>query len=205
MAKPRVLLEGRFYDPRPPRRDPPVRPRLGTDTSTAQPPLRMAAANDDRKGRPDDLLTMRYRVGLDGAGQLRGKQPRNQTMSLIDSARYELILAKWDPDDIAAMTEILEKFFDQWDSGGAVHAVAPVLQRLIAGKPLSPLTGDDDEWTEVVTGVFQNRRLSSVFKDPRFHDGKQAYDLDNPKGARAAISFPYYPDRAEVRSPVVEM
>jgi hypothetical protein len=44
------------------------------------------------------------------------------------------------------MIAILEKFFDQWDSGGAVHAVAPILQRLIAGKPLSPLTGADDEW-----------------------------------------------------------
>lgn len=126
-------------------------------------------------------------------------------MSLIDSARYELTRAKWDPDDIAAMTEILEKFFAQWDSGGAVHAVAPVLQRLIAGKPLSPLTGDEDEWIEVGPGVFQNRRLGSVFKDPRFYDGKLAYDIDNPQGPRAAISFPYYPDRAEVRSPVVEI
>lgn len=103
------------------------------------------------------------------------------------------------------MIELLEKFFDQWDSGGAVWAVAPVLQRLIAGKCLSPLTGEDDEFGEVAPGVFQNKRVSSVFKDPRFHDGKLAYDLDNPLGRSVPITFPYWPEKAEVRSPVVEV
>lgn len=125
-------------------------------------------------------------------------------MSIIDQAKDELKRVNFGDEDSAIMIEILEKFFDQWDSGGAVHAVAPVLQRLIAGKCLSPLTGGDDEWNEVGDGVFQNRRVSTVFKDPRFHDGKQAYDLDNPAGPREAISFPYWPERAQVASPVIE-
>ncbi len=47
------------------------------------------------------------------------------------------------------MIGILETFFDQWDSGGAVYAVAPILQRLIAGKPLSPLTADE-VWRDMI-------------------------------------------------------
>lgn len=125
-------------------------------------------------------------------------------MSIISHAKAELDRINFGQADTAAMLEILEKFFDQWDSGGAVWVVAPILQRLIAGKPLSPLTGEDDEWLEVGDGVLQNKRLGSVFKDPRFHDGKLAYDLDNPAGSREAISFPYYPVRATVSAPIVE-
>jgi hypothetical protein len=126
-------------------------------------------------------------------------------MSIISSAKEELARINFGEEDTAVMVGILEKFFEQWDSGGAVYAAAPILQRLIAGKCLSPLTGDDDEWFDHGDGVFQNKRVGSVFKDPRFHDGKLAYDLDNPAGARAAITFPYWPERAEVASPVIEI
>ena len=43
-----------------------------------------------------------------------------------------------------------------------------------------------------------------MFKDPRFHDGRLADDIDAAE-PRAAISFPYWPDRAEVSSPVVSL
>lgn len=124
-------------------------------------------------------------------------------MSLIAHAKAELKRINFGDEDTAAMIEILEKFFDAWDSGGAVHAVAPILQRLLAGKSLSPLTGEDDEWCDHGGGVFQNVRCGSVFKDPRFHDGKFAYDIDAAE-PRAAITFPYYPDRAAASSPVIE-
>lgn len=123
-------------------------------------------------------------------------------MSIIEQAKMELAAAGWDGDDSRVMIEILQKFFSQWDSGGAVHAVAPVLQRLIAGKPITPLTGSDDEFVEVGPGVYQNKRCSSVFKDPRFHDGKLAFDIDADE-PRAAITFPYWPERDRVPSPVV--
>jgi hypothetical protein len=126
-------------------------------------------------------------------------------VSIIAHAKDELRRVNFGDEDSAVMVDILERFFGQWDSGGAVWAVAPVLQRLIAGKPLSPLTGEDDEWVDHGGGVFQNIRAGSVFKDPRFHDGKLAYDLDNPAGPREAIAFPYWPDRAEVSSPVIEI
>ncbi len=126
-------------------------------------------------------------------------------MSIIAQAKRELALIHFGAEDSAVMIDILERFFDTWDSGGAVWAVAPVLQKLIAGKPLSPLTGEPEEWNEVGPGVFQNNRCGTVFKDPRFHNGEQAYDLDNPAGARVAITFPYTPVSAEVRSPVMEI
>jgi hypothetical protein len=125
-------------------------------------------------------------------------------MSVIDQAKYEMKLANFPADEIEAMTSILDRFFDTWDSGGAVWVMAPVLQKLIAAKPLSPLTGEDHEWVDHGDGVFQNRRCGSVFKDPRFHDGKLAYDIDAPE-PRAAISFPYTPESNRVRSPVIEI
>lgn len=126
-------------------------------------------------------------------------------MSIISQAKNELAAIDFGEEDSARMLQILELFFDQWDSGGAVAVAAPVLQRLIAGKPLGPLTGSDNEWVDHGDGVFQNIRCGTVFKDPRFHDGKFAYDLDNPDGARTAITFPYTPNRAEVRMPIYEI
>lgn len=114
-------------------------------------------------------------------------------MSIIDQAKVELAAVNFGEDDSRVMIEILSRFFDQWDSGAAVGFAAPVLAKLIAGKPLAPLTGGDDEWCDVGDGVLQNRRCASVFKDSHFHDGKFAYDLDSPTGSRAAITFPYSP------------
>lgn len=123
-------------------------------------------------------------------------------MSLIEQAKLELAAVSFGEDDSRVMVEILEKFFDQWDSGGAVSVAAPVLQRLIAGKPLAPITGEDAEWfIHDAEGMYaQNKRCSSIFKATK--DGP-AYDIDVP--GRPPITFPYWPDRAEVPSPVVEV
>lgn len=123
-------------------------------------------------------------------------------MSIIEQAKAELALVNFGEEGSRVMVEILEKFFDEWDSGGAVYFAAPVLQRLIAGKPLSPLSGADDEWCEVGPSVWQNRRCSTVFKQER--DGKiESYNIDTP--GRPAITFPYWPDKADVASPVIEI
>lgn len=120
-------------------------------------------------------------------------------MSILSQAEIELKAINFGKDDSKAMLKILELFFEQWDSGGAVAAVAPVLQRLIAGKPLAPLTGLDDEWLiHDMPGCYaQNLRCSTVFKDSK--DGP-AYDIDMP--GRPPITFPYWPGKAEVKMPV---
>ena len=122
-------------------------------------------------------------------------------MSLIEQAKIELKAANFGDEDSRVMIEILEKFFDRWDSGGAVHAVAPVLQRLIAGKPITPLPGEDDELViHDCDGMYaQNKRCGTVFKATK--DGP-AYDIDVE--GRPPITFPYWPERSQVASPVVE-
>lgn len=127
-------------------------------------------------------------------------------MSIIDNAKRELDLINFGDADTSAMLDILRRFFAHWDSGGAVWAVAPILQRCIAGKPLSPLTGDSHEWIEVAEQnggpLYQNNRCSSVFRDPL-----RSYDIDLPPtdGQWTAITFPYWPLGSDVKSPVVEV
>lgn len=123
-------------------------------------------------------------------------------MSIIEQAKAELAKANFGDDDSRVMVDILERFFAQWDSGGAVNAVAPILARLIAGQPLSPLTGTDDEWyVHNADGMYaQNKRCGSVFKASK--DGP-AYDIDVE--GMPPITFPYWPASSGVRSPVIEV
>jgi hypothetical protein len=120
-------------------------------------------------------------------------------MSLMDHAKS----ANFGEEDTVVMLGILSTFFGQWDSGGAVWAVAPVLMKLIAGKPLTPLTGDDDEWVDVGEPhgnkpgeMLQNKRCSTVFRQ-----GGRCYDIDVP--GRPDITFPYEPKGHEVPPPVM--
>lgn len=125
-------------------------------------------------------------------------------MSLIDQAKIEMKYANFGQSSEEAMLKILHIFFEEWDSGGAVAFAQPALMKLIAGKPLTPLTGDADEWNEVGEGVYQNKRCSTVFKDPRFFDGKLAYDIDDPRWPElpSPITFPYNPREYRVKMPL---
>lgn len=128
-------------------------------------------------------------------------------MSIIERAVDELRRIGFGEEDTTRMVEILELFFGQWDSGGAVSAVAPILQKCIAGKPLSPLTGEDDEWFYPQEDVptQQNKRCSTVFRE-RLMDGSwRAYDIDLPTvgGQWSPITFPYTPKYDDVRPPVI--
>jgi hypothetical protein len=80
-----------------------------------------------------------------------------------------------------------------------------LFEKVARFEPLTPLTGDDDEWMEVGDGMFQNIRCSHVFKNK---DG--AYDIDGrifrePNGScytngksRVPVTFPYTPSREYV-------
>lgn len=134
-------------------------------------------------------------------------------MSITEQAKSEMERAKFPADEQAAMLKIMEIFFEHWDSGGAVAVMAPVLQRLLAGKPISPLTGADDEWFRPMDDVecWQNVRCGTVFKERRRTGGWITYDIDraplpdgkfNPDHHRWAayeITFPYMPEKAVAR------
>lgn len=123
-------------------------------------------------------------------------------MSITSHAAEEMKRANFSKESSEVMLSLLRQFLDEWDSRGAVAAMQPVFNKLLAGKNLTPLTDEDDEWMDVDgQGLFQNVRCSSVFKGP---DGK-AYDIDLPGKGRQVITFPYTPQNDRVGMPVFEI
>lgn len=75
---------------------------------------------------------------------------------------------------------MIEEFEKEGHSGFSASYALSVLKRLLEFKPLTPLTGEADEWMDVYEDdkgrtVYQNVRLSTVFKNGE--DG-EAYDID---------------------------
>ncbi|MBI5117611.1 hypothetical protein HZA56_14130 [Candidatus Poribacteria bacterium] len=107
-------------------------------------------------------------------------------------------------DDII---EIVKKFADQGHSGFSASYALGILTKLMNYEALTPLTGADDEWTEIGEGQaqddmkYQNKRCYSVFKgsDGRAYDSntKVYYEKGNRSntytkgGERTYITFPY--------------
>ena len=134
-------------------------------------------------------------------------------MSLVDYAKSELARIEHDEDGMQDMMDkcvldLLQVLADQGHSNHTVHYCLAVFERLAKFKPLTPLTGEDDEWNEYADGLFQNKRYSAVFKDGK--DGR-AYDVEarvfsdnggetwyTSKDSRVYIDFPYtVPDKPE--------
>jgi len=100
-----------------------------------------------------------------------------------------------------AVMELLELFDKQNHSGMSASLVASLFKQLVDGKPLTPLTGNDDEWIEIEPGVYQNKRCPSVFKDEKgayqidyyiFQDESGAY-YTSKESIKYIDKFPYYP------------
>lgn len=139
-------------------------------------------------------------------------------MSLVSFAEKELdIIGMTDDGDMNGLMRkhllhMIGEFANEGHSGFSASYAINCLKRLMAFKPLSPLTGDDDEWTDVseINGstLFQNRRYSSIFKEGK--DG-EAYNIDGKvfwewfenedgeksksyftsKDSRLPVTFPY--------------
>jgi hypothetical protein len=131
-------------------------------------------------------------------------------MSLVEHAKVELVAAGYSPDGpednpsrwiYDNAMELITAFANQGHSGSSAAEVAGIFGKLARYQPLIPLQGTDDEWVEVGTNVWQNRRCSHVFKEA---DGK-AYDINGRvfrepdgscftnRGSRVPIEFPYTP------------
>jgi hypothetical protein len=116
-------------------------------------------------------------------------------MSIIQHARDEMKRVNFNEDEAAAVIEVMELFFKHWDSGGAVAVMLPMLVRMMEGKPLTPLSGKQEEWVihDFDADCYaQNKRCGTVF---RRKDGT-SYDIAS--GSRVEISFPYYPKDREL-------
>ena len=106
----------------------------------------------------------------------------------IEYAKSELARITKDGDGLQDainknVLDIVELFASQGHSEISAGYVMSVLERLLRFKPLTPLTGEDDEWTEVSDkmgqGCFQNKRCSSVFKTTDAQGNTiEVYDID---------------------------
>lgn len=158
-------------------------------------------------------------------------------MSLLSYAESELnLIGLTDKDEYNAMMRkhilhMIKEFADEGHSGFSAPYAIQILTKLMSFKPLTPLTGEDDEWTNVSvygdgTPHYQNKRLSSVFKDKdevynidgkvfwewyKDEDGKPVKTYYTSRDSRVPVTFPYtVPDKpiyeyrqsdAEPRSP----
>ena len=106
-------------------------------------------------------------------------------MSLHDHAVHELNLIGMTEDSPDEMNRAMRKhilhmmqeFAEEGHSGFSASYAIGLLEKLLRYKPLTPLTGEDDEWIDIAfqSGgiLWQNKRASHVFKD-----NEGAYDID---------------------------
>lgn len=111
-----------------------------------------------------------------------------------------------------AVMKLMKVFAEEGHSGFSAGMAISIFERLARFEPLTPLTGEDDEWMEVGPGEFQNKRCSHVFKS----EERGAYDIDGkifrePSGvcftssdSRVPVTFPYAPKREYVDVPAAE-
>lgn len=132
---------------------------------------------------------------------------------LVDYAKEELrrigMIDSGEPYNDAvskAILDLIELFASQGHSGFTAPYTVNAFKRLAMFKPLTPLTGEDNEWNELKSGEYQNKRYCAVFKEK---DGK-AYNSEgkiftddgevwySSKDSFVEITFPYtVPDTPE--------
>lgn len=104
-------------------------------------------------------------------------------MSYIEHAKREFTALGYKPIDECEddpnkwiqenILELLEVFAKQGHSGSSAPYCINLFNKLARFEPLAPLTFKDDEWNDVGNDMFQNIRMSSVFKDGK--NGKPYY------------------------------
>lgn len=97
--------------------------------------------------------------------------------------------ADFNGDVAPCIVSMMETFTAYGHSGGSAEVTLSAFDRLAHFKPLTPLTGADDEWIDQTAisaaPMWQNRRCHEVFKD---EDGAW---IAKPGKGRIPITFPY--------------
>jgi hypothetical protein len=124
------------------------------------------------------------------------------------------------PDEMNRMMRkhilhMMQEFANEGHSGFSAGYAINILTKLMDFKPLSPLTGSDDEWVKHDYGsgiMYQNKRRSSVFKDAndecydidgkvfwewyKTDDGDESRSYYSCRESRMPVTFPYtVPDK----------
>jgi hypothetical protein len=107
-------------------------------------------------------------------------------MSLTQWAKAELDRLVKDDDEMQKeinkdILHIVEVFSEQGHSGFSASYALNIIKKLLAWKPITPLTGENDEWGEVQSwdrgeNSQQNKRCSAVFR--KNFDNSTAYYID---------------------------
>lgn len=135
--------------------------------------------------------------------------------NLVDFAESEMRLAGlFDKDSDYggmlgdAILKMIKVFSDEGHSGYSASMAISIFEKVARYEPLTPLTGADDEWTEVYDGCFQNRRCPHVFKENGEAYDSQGKVFREPSGAcftgfesRVPVTFPYTPKTEYVDVP----
>ena len=132
--------------------------------------------------------------------------------NMVDWAKKELDRLNKDGDEMQEhinndILEIVQLFASQRHSGFSSSYALSILKRLLDWKPITPLTGEDDEWNDVPdwdTGenIQQNKRCPEVFR--KNFDNATAYYLDGKvfsndggkswftnRNSSVPVTFPY--------------
>lgn len=135
------------------------------------------------------------------------KRPESNMVRYAKDELARLYVAGQEADELQGfidrgVIDIARRFADMGHSGSSAPYTIAMLEKLLMYRPLTPLTGADDEWTEVSSEPdirWQNKRCPTVFKQA---DGT-AYDIEAvvhraPDGwcrseGRTPITFPYTP------------
>ena len=127
---------------------------------------------------------------------------------MLDYAKRELDKIPKDEDGLqdfmnSGILDIIKVFSEQGHSGMSAGYAIGILERLLRFKPITPLTGEEDEWNETSRdGVKQNKRCGSVFRqaDGTYEDIDAIAVSDNggitwftSNRFRKEITFPYMP------------
>lgn len=137
-------------------------------------------------------------------------------MSILDFTKNELDLigmtedsGEMNADMRKHILHMVDEFSKEGHSGFSASYAIGILQKVLNFEPLSPLTGEDDEWCKHDYGneiTYQNIRCSHVFKDS---DG-QAYDINgkvftehyyDDEGVEQTCSYTSYESRVNVEFP----
>lgn len=113
-----------------------------------------------------------------------------------------------------AVMELVQAFADQGHSGASAGIVIGILAKVLAYKPLSPLTGAEDEWIDVSeemgsakNSLFMNKRCFRVWKtgegEAYDNEGKVFIDADGyyytSRESRVPVTFPYTPTQEYIK------
>lgn len=132
--------------------------------------------------------------------------------NLVDHAQRELAtLRNGEPDEMQdeiekCVLDIVRIFSEQGHSGSSAPYTVAVLEKLLMFEPLTPLTGEDEEWQDVDgRGLKQNRRCGHVFRDDELAWDSEVVIFRDPDGftytnyeSRREVTFPYTPKREYV-------